>query len=101
MKIEKTTIRYHGKDYPTCSITLTEEEAEKHDESEFKEFCDYELWMTMTNGTGEEENLDREGQMIDPYMDYYMDSGTVAGWHEGKISDSLMKYKVAKTIMSW
>ena len=101
MEIEKYTINYKGKDYPSCYISLTEEETIKHNESQFKEFVDWELWADMTNGTLKEESLDEAGREIDGQIDYYMDSGTVAAWHEGKISDSLMKYKVAKIILNW
>lgn len=102
MDITKDTIAYRGKDYPCVSIELTEEEADKHFESQSKVFADEELWNDISNSGKWEETGNSDGENdVDGIVDFYMDNQTCAHFCNGEISTNAMKVKVARIILSW
>lgn len=102
MDITKDTITFRGKDYPCVSIELTEEESDKHFESQGKVFADEELWDDISNSGRWEETNNSDGEAdVDGIVDFYMDNQTCARFCKGEISENEMKVKVARTILSW
>lgn len=93
---------YRGKWYPCVDVELTEEEADKHYESECKTFADEELANEMENSGKWEETDNSDGEIdIEGEIDWYAKGQICRRFSEGEIPVNEMKIKIARIILTW
>lgn len=102
MNLQKGTISFNGKEYPTIVIELTREEGEKHFESTDKTFADETLFDDICkDGEPDWNNNDDPRVDVDTSIDWYTENNLCEKFCNGEISESEMKVKVARIILSW
>lgn len=77
MKLEKTSIKYHGNEYDAVRVTLDENEATPNTPAGIPMlFADINLWVDIVGDSGLESNepdgpQDKDGEEIDSMVYYY------------------------------
>lgn len=93
MNITRDFLIYRGEVYPLVIIELSERECSRHFEYRFRMFADEDLHRAIEEGG---ENYD---DTPDKDIEYYMD-GDVRDWFFHRISDAVMKIRIARVILS-
>lgn len=99
MKLTKTSITYKGKKYPCIEIHYSQRDMKALDEDlEYRTFASRELADDMGY---DDSKWDKETANIDDQIDYYMATGEVERFHEGKTKVADMKAEIKDIVKNW
>lgn len=95
MKYEKNFIEWRGEKFPTIVVHFSDDERSEQFPLSSITVADIELFFAIEHDMNAQC---KEAENIDHGIFYYMDSGTVAAVHEGKIPFSEMFRTLKRSI---
>lgn len=99
MKLTKTSIIYKGKEYPCISIRLTDRESLKLLDDDIE--CRLFACRQLADDMGDEATWGKEEWDVDIQIDFYMATGEVERFHEGKTKVADMKATIKNIFQNW